>query len=130
VHGKARPTDDTDRNREALAAVGRRLEIDLRRRYLPALAGSLCSVGHGLGRNLTQRVKLKGCPLMEGHMFESIQSNIAEQSFFYLLMAATNFQRAGRARHPHAADALRDIGREYLAKAAAPDAWAFAVCPR
>ena len=49
---------------------------------------------------------------------KSIQSNTAEQSFIYLLMAATNFQRAGRARHPHAADALRDIGREYLAKAA------------
>jgi hypothetical protein len=51
-------------------------------------------------------------------MFDSIQSNTAGPSFFYLLMAATNFQRAGRARHPHARDALRDIGREYLAKAA------------
>jgi hypothetical protein len=56
---------------------------------------------------------------MEGHMFgKSIQSNTAEPSFFYLLIAATSFQRAGRTRHPHAGDALRDIGREYLAKAA------------
>ncbi len=53
---------------------------------------------------------------------KSIQSNTAEPSFFYLLIAATSFQQADRTRHPHAADALRDIGREYLAKAAAPDA--------
>ena len=64
-----------------------------------------------------------GCPLMERHMFsKSILNNTAEPSFFYLLIAATSFQRAGRARHPHAGDALRDIGREYLAKAAARDA--------
>jgi hypothetical protein len=49
---------------------------------------------------------------------KSIQSNTAEPSIFYLLIAATNFQRAGHTRHPHAADTLRDIGREYLAKAA------------
>ena len=68
---------------------------------------------------------------MEGHMFgKSIQSNTAKPSFFYLLIAATNFQRAGRTRHPHAGDALRNIGREYLAKAAAPDACVFAVCLR
>ena len=48
---------------------------------------------------------------------KSIQSNTAKPSFFYLLIAATSFQRAGRTRHPHAGDALRDIGREYLAKA-------------
>jgi hypothetical protein len=53
---------------------------------------------------------------------KSILSNTAEPSFFYLLIAATSFQRAGRARHPHAGDALRDIGRKYLAKAAARDA--------
>jgi hypothetical protein len=59
------------------------------------------------------------CPLMEGHMFsKSVLSNTAEPSFFYLLIAATSFQRAGRAGHRHAGDALRDIGREYLAKAA------------
>lgn len=72
-----------------------------------------------------------GCPLMERHMFsKSILSNTAEPSFFYLLIAATSFQRAGRARHPHAGDALRDIGREYLAKAAARDACVFAIRPR
>jgi hypothetical protein len=49
---------------------------------------------------------------------KSIQSNSAEPSIFYLLIAATNFQQAGHTRHPHAADTLCDIGREYLAKAA------------
>jgi hypothetical protein len=49
-------------------------------------------------------------------MFEAIESNTAEPSFFYLLIAATSFQQADRTRHPHAADALREIGREYLAK--------------
>jgi hypothetical protein len=37
-----------------------------------------------------------------------------ELSFFNVIMAATYFRRAARARHP---DAVRDIGREYLAKA-------------
>jgi hypothetical protein len=56
---------------------------------------------------------------MERHMFsKSVLSNPAEPWFFYLLIAATSFHRDGRARHPHSGDALRDIGREYLAKAA------------
>ena len=59
---------------------------------------------------------------------KSIQSGRVEPSFFYLLMAATCFQRAGRTRHPNAGGALRDIGCEYLAKAS-PDAWVFAVGP-
>jgi len=55
---------------------------------------------------------------MEGHMFgKSIQSSTAEPSFFYLMIAATCFRRAARTRHPNAGGALRDIGREYLAKA-------------
>jgi hypothetical protein len=67
---------------------------------------------------------------MEGDMFgKSIQSGTVEPSFFYLLMAATCFQRAGRTRHPNAGGALRDIVCEYLAKAS-PDAWVFTVGPR
>ena len=53
---------------------------------------------------------------------KSVPSSAAEPSFFYLLMAATCFQRAGCTRHPNAGGALRDIGCEYLAKAS-PDAW-------
>ena len=69
-------------------------------------------------------------PLMEGDMFsKSILGRTAEPSFFYLLMAATCFQRAGCTRHRNAGGALRDIGCEYLAKAS-PDARAPAVGPR
>ncbi|HWN49856.1 MAG TPA: hypothetical protein VNO18_08530 [Xanthobacteraceae bacterium] len=56
-------------------------------------------------------------------------SSTAESSFFYLLMAATCFRRTGCTRHPNADSALRDIGREYLAKAG-PDARVFTVGPR
>jgi hypothetical protein len=60
----------------------------------------------------------------------SNRSSTAESSFFYLLMAATCFRRrTGCARHPNAGSALRDIGREYLAKAG-PDARVFTVGPR
>jgi hypothetical protein len=66
-------------------------------------------------------------PLMEARMFsKSIPSSTSEPSFFYLLMAATCFQRAGCTRHPNAGGALRDIGCEYLAKAS-PHAGVFAV---
>jgi hypothetical protein len=55
---------------------------------------------------------------MEGNMFgESIPSSTAAPSFFYLLMAATCFRRAGRTRHPSRRGALRHIGYEYLAQA-------------
>ena len=55
---------------------------------------------------------------MEGNMFgKSIPSSTAAPSFFYLLMAATCFQRAGRTCHPSGRGALRDIGHEYLAQA-------------
>jgi hypothetical protein len=55
---------------------------------------------------------------MEGHMFgKSIPSSTAAPSFFYLLMAATCFQRAGRTPHPKGGGALRHIGCEYLAQA-------------
>ena len=59
----------------------------------------------------------------------SILSSAAEPSFFYLLMAATCFQRAGCTRHRKARGALRDIGSKCLAKAN-PDAGVFAVGPR
>ena len=49
---------------------------------------------------------------------KSIQSSMAEPSFFYLMMAATCFRRAARTRHSTAAGALRDIGRAYLTKEA------------
>jgi len=40
--------------------------------------------------------------------------NCAELSFFNVMMAATYFRRAAHTRHPNV---VRDIGREYLAKA-------------
>jgi len=48
---------------------------------------------------------------------KSISSTAMEPSFFYLLMAATCFRRAGCTRHLHAGGALRNIGCEYLAQA-------------
>jgi hypothetical protein len=48
---------------------------------------------------------------------KSIQSRTAEPSFFYLMMAATCFQRAAGTGHPNAGGALRRIGRKYLVKA-------------
>jgi hypothetical protein len=51
-------------------------------------------------------------------MFDkSSQSSAAEPSFYHLMLAATYFRRAARSRHPNEGRALRDIGREYLAKA-------------
>jgi hypothetical protein len=65
---------------------------------------------------------------MEGNMFgKSIPSSTAAPSFFYLLMAATCFERAGRSRHPYAGGALRNIGYEYLAQASPNTP---AACPR
>ncbi len=42
------------------------------------------------------------------------RSACAELSFFNVMMAATYFRRAADTRHPNV---VRDIGREYLAKA-------------
>jgi hypothetical protein len=46
-----------------------------------------------------------------------IHISAGEPSFFYLMMAESCFRRAGSTRHPNAGGALRDIGRNYLAKA-------------
>jgi hypothetical protein len=55
---------------------------------------------------------------MEGNMFgKSIPSSTAAPSFFYLLMAAKCFQRAGSTCHPYGGGALRNIGYEYLTQA-------------
>jgi hypothetical protein len=48
---------------------------------------------------------------------KSIQNSAAEPSFFYLMMAESCFQRAVSTRHPKAGGTLREIGRNYLAKA-------------
>jgi hypothetical protein len=48
---------------------------------------------------------------------KSIQSSAKEPSFFYLMMAESCFQRAASTRNPKACGTLRDIGRDYLAKA-------------
>jgi hypothetical protein len=48
---------------------------------------------------------------------KSIHSSAAEPSFFYLIMAESCFQRAASTRHPKARGTLREIGRNYLAKA-------------
>jgi hypothetical protein len=51
-------------------------------------------------------------------MFEkSIQGRTPEPSFYYVMLAATCFRRTARNHHPNAGGALRNIGREYLAKA-------------
>jgi hypothetical protein len=55
---------------------------------------------------------------MDARMFDdSIQEGVAAPSFLYLMMAATYFRKASRARHPNVRDALRDLGREYLTNA-------------
>ena len=43
-----------------------------------------------------------------------MRSDCAELSFFNVMMAATYFRQAARTRHPNV---VRDLGREYLAKA-------------
>ena len=48
---------------------------------------------------------------------KSIRSSAKEPSFYYLMMAESCFQRAASTRHPKACGTLRDIGRDYLAKA-------------
>jgi hypothetical protein len=47
----------------------------------------------------------------------SSQGGVAELSFLYLMLAATYFRQASRARHRHVRDALRDLGREYVSNA-------------
>jgi hypothetical protein len=41
----------------------------------------------------------------------------AEPSFFYLVMAKSCFRRAVSTPHPKAGGSLRELGRDYLAKA-------------
>jgi hypothetical protein len=48
---------------------------------------------------------------------KSIESSAKEPSFFYLMMAESCFQRAASTRNSKACGTLRDIGRDYLAKA-------------
>jgi hypothetical protein len=48
---------------------------------------------------------------------KSIHTSEGEPSFFYLMMAEGCFRRA--VQHPKAGDTLREIGRNYLARAVA-----------
>ena len=43
--------------------------------------------------------------------------NVAEPSFFYLVMAKSCFRRAVSTPHPKAGGTLRELGRNYLSKA-------------
>ena len=43
--------------------------------------------------------------------------NVAEPSFFYLVMAKSCFRRAVSTSHPKAGGTLRELGRNYLVKA-------------
>jgi hypothetical protein len=44
-------------------------------------------------------------------------ANAAEPSFFYLVMAKSCFRRAVSTPYPKAGGTLRELGRNYLAKA-------------
>jgi hypothetical protein len=56
--------------------------------------------------------------MVEAPMFgNSSQSCVAEPSFLYLVMAATYFRQATRARRSHVRNTLRDLGREYAINA-------------
>jgi hypothetical protein len=60
---------------------------------------------------------------LEGAMSgTSIHHGATEPSFFYVLMAESCFRRAVSTRHPKAGGTLRQIGRDYLAKAKGTDA--------
>jgi hypothetical protein len=48
---------------------------------------------------------------------KSIHSSAREPSFFYLMMAESCFRRAVSTRFPNAGGTLREMGRNYLAKA-------------
>ena len=48
---------------------------------------------------------------------ETSQSGIPEASFYYVVLAATCFQRTAGGCHPNAPGVLRDTGYKYLAKA-------------
>jgi hypothetical protein len=48
---------------------------------------------------------------------KSIHTNIAEPSYYYLVMAKSCFRRAVATPHPKAGGTLREIGRDYLAMA-------------
>jgi hypothetical protein len=48
---------------------------------------------------------------------KSIHTSEGEPSFFYLMMAEGCFRRADNTRNPKAGGMLREIGRNYLAKA-------------
>ena len=56
-------------------------------------------------------------PMERPVLRKSIQSSAREPSFFYLMMAESYFQRAASTRNSKACGTLRDIGRDYLAKA-------------
>jgi len=48
---------------------------------------------------------------------KSTQSSAGEPSFFYLMIAESCFRRATSTRHPKGRGTLREIGRDYLARA-------------
>ena len=48
---------------------------------------------------------------------KSIHTSEGEPSFFYLMMAEGCFRRAVSTQHPKAGGTLREIGRDYLARA-------------
>ena len=55
---------------------------------------------------------------MEERMFgKSMHSRSPEPSFYYVMLADTCFWRTTLNHNPNAGGALRDVGREYLAKA-------------
>jgi hypothetical protein len=48
---------------------------------------------------------------------KSCRISAGEPSFFYLMLANGCFRRSASTRHPNASRTLREIGRDYLAKA-------------
>jgi hypothetical protein len=58
----------------------------------------------------------------------SIQGSFRESSLFYLVLAAASFQRATDIRGPNARRTLRDMGREYIAKASFGPKASFGLC--
>ena len=59
-------------------------------------------------------------PVADLRRYEYARKSIhtSEPSFFYLMMAESCFRRAVTTRFPKAGGMLREIGRNYLAKAA------------
>ena len=48
---------------------------------------------------------------------KSYRTSAGVPSFFYLMLAKSCFGRSDSTRHPNAGGTLREIGRDYLAKA-------------